>query len=515
MATARNIGELLKLIEQLRREVSRLKTLNGRVEAVEKIAHHYHSRLPGMYAALDTEDYLEANIENNALLTKDGGALANITQGVNGRPLVSGSPPTYAQLQSGAIASEQICGILGYRHIQAGSIGNRYLWEGVVEHVNMDADSVGTSQLIDGAVTNAKLGSGAVQTANISDLAVGTNQIADGAVTNAKIASETITGDRLVMGTVTEDQLAVGSVTSDQIQAGAVKESELDTGAVTNAKIGADAVNGSKIADNSIDSEHYVDGSIDAVHLANSYHLASNFHTTRPGNESVAIKTQGSDGLIDRSFLPTYGEADIEAAAITEAKLAAGSVTAGKIASGAVDGTKMAAGSIDTTQLAASSVSRAKLSSPADLENTQTHIIRRSGSWTSGQAIRLYLDTTDNMTRIRVPAGKTLEVLQFHGNMVSGASAGTWKFRGFVREFLDDQTTSGSTTHYFNDEDDWGGTDTSHYYFYGETWDGTTPLASVTGGATKTVMFGMENHADSPGTTTSDNVGMTVVYRIV
>lgn len=470
MATARNIGELLKLIEQLRREVSRLKTLNGRVEAVEKIAHHYHSRLPGMYRDLDTEDYLLSVLAGDGdLLTMDNGAITNIDPGtLVGRPLLSTgatTAPAFGQVTTAGIAGEAVQGALGTRQIRPGTVG-----------------------------TN-DIGAGQITTSLIASGAVNSDKLATGAVTNGKISSGAVNATSLATNAVTEDKILAGAVTAN--------------------KIGADAVNGSKIADNSIDSEHYVDGSIDAAHLAQSYHLASAFETTRPVAGSVAIKTRAVDGYIDRSFLEPAEQADIASAAITESKLANNAVTAGKIAAGAVDGTKMAASSIDTAQLAADAVTRAKLADPENFENIQTHIIRRSGTWTVGQAIRLYLDTTDNMTRIRVPAGKTLEVLAFAGNMLSGSTAGTYKFRGMVREYTDDQSSSGGMTHWFNDENDWGGSSTSHHYRYFEEWDGTTPLASVTGSATMSVMFGLENHADSPGTTTSENCGMTVIYRIV
>ena len=138
---------------------------------------------------------------------------------------------------------------------------------------------------------------------------------------------------------------------------------------------------------------------------------------------------------------------------------------------------------------------------------------RRTGTWTTGQAINMALDTTDGAARVAVPDGFKLEVLGFHGHMLAGSTVGAYKFRGFVREYTNHQSSTGGTRHYL-DNDDWTTTEGQHKR-YPRQWDGITPLATVVGSASMSVHFGLRNHSSSAGTTTSDNITFHVAYRIV
>ena len=352
-----------------------------------------------------------------------------------------------------------------------------------------------------GAFVAAATGSlaGAMVAADKSKLD-GVEALAD-VTSTAILATLTTTGDLLVRSAGAMSRISSSDYGLPLVSTGAgavprylaLPSSGIASAAVTEDKIDADAVTTSKIEDEAVTASKIGLGAITATRIATD------------AVETLKLK-------------------DLN---VTEAKLAAGSVTSTKIGALAVNGedhiqtdsiigSHIGAGEIGTSHLGSEVVTRAKIADSARADHLLPLWGRRSGTWDAGQKIRLLYDTTDNFNRLRVPAGKTFELLYASISMHNGSATGSdWSYRAGVREYNDDQSSSGGTYHYANATATWTSSVASDHVFFEAAWDGTTPLASITGGAAVTLMPFVENEASSPGTTTSENCHITLVGRIV
>ena len=141
--------------------------------------------------------------------------------------------------------------------------------------------------------------------------------------------------------------------------------------------------------------------------------------------------------------------------------------------------------------------------------------LRRSGTWTAGQRIQGWTDTTDGFCRLRIPSGTTFEVTMVGCHIQNGSSAGTYAYRAGVTEYASDSSTGSATARYAVDADEWTDTTTGGHYYGYKRWDGVTALASVTGGAAISILPFLMSQSSSPGTTTSDNCHVIVIGRFV
>jgi hypothetical protein len=174
--------------------------------------------------------------------------------------------------------------------------------------VNIPANSVGTSALINLAVTADK----------IADTTITTGKIADQAITAAKIENNTITAGKIQDLSISESKITNAAVTGQKIATGTIVESNLADSSVGTTKIAAGAILNSKMAANSVGSTNIIDGSITTAKIID-------------GN-------------------------------ITTAKILDSNVTAGKIATDAVTTAKIADANVTTAKIADASITAAKLS---------------------------------------------------------------------------------------------------------------------------------------------------------
>jgi len=124
--------------------------------------------------------------------------------------------------------------------------------------VDIPANSVGNSAIIDLAVTGAK----------IADTTITTGKLADQAVTAAKIENNTVTSGKIQDLAVVESKLANAAVTNQKIATGTIIESNLADAAVGSNKIAAGAIVNSKMASNSVGSTNLIDGSVTRSKMA-------------------------------------------------------------------------------------------------------------------------------------------------------------------------------------------------------------------------------------------------------
>lgn len=98
------------------------------------------------------------------------------------------------------------------------------------------AEQAAQGTIADGAVTTAKIDDGAVTTAKIADGAVTSAKLATGAAKD-NIATNTLSGLKLLDSSIPTDKLSSGCVTNAKILDGAVTTIKIDDGAVTLNKI--------------------------------------------------------------------------------------------------------------------------------------------------------------------------------------------------------------------------------------------------------------------------------------
>ena len=128
-----------------------------------------------------------------------------------------------------------------------------------------------------------------------------------------------------------------------------------------------------------------------------------------------------------------------------------------------------------------------------------THTAYRSGSFTNGQRIRLFLNTTDNDANFVIPAGQTLKVLAAYGRCKAGSGVGTTWTLGITS--WQDQSHAGANNH-----DLATGTTESTDVFINISATGTlaSPLASIVGDDDPVAMCFIEHDNDAGRASASD-----------
>ena len=179
------------------------------------------------------------------------------------------------------------------------------------------------------------------------------------------------------------------------------------------------------------------------------------------------------------------------------------------------NGLPLVAKSSASAGLAYEAVARVGIADAARADHYFTLYAQRSGVWTAGQQIRLLMNSTDNACRVPIPSGKTLEVLDVYAVMYPGATAGTYKFRIGVRSFNDWSNTTSEADYYANAATEWQTTTVSKRLPFQKSWDGTTPLISIAGGSTRSIMPFLEADSGNPADTTTGLMNCLLVCRFV
>ena len=137
------------------------------------------------------------------------------------------------------------------------------------------------------------------------------------------------------------------------------------------------------------------------------------------------------------------------------------------------------------------------------------HTAYRSGSFSNGQQIRLFLNTTDNDANFVIPAGETLKILAAYGRCKSGATAGTTTWTLGIQTW-ETQAHSGAR--------DWdlatgSTTDTNSYINIMARGTLASPLATIVGADDPVGMVFLE-HANGGGGSSGNDKHTIDVYGV-
>jgi len=129
-----------------------------------------------------------------------------------------------------------------------------------------------------------------------------------------------------------------------------------------------------------------------------------------------------------------------------------------------------------------------------------THSAYRSGSFSNGQMIRMYLNTTDNDANFVIPAGQTLKVLAAYGRCKAGSTAGKTTWTVGIRTWAD-QAHTGVNDHVLAS----GFTNSTNVYINVEA-QGTlaSPLATIVGDDDPVGMTYIQHDHTGGGSSASD-----------
>ena len=147
---------------------------------------------------------------------------------LTGNHIVLGSLDGAALIQNATITGLDIASdTLNGGHIQNGSLAG----------IDIAANGIGSSHIIDGAIGRTKLAFAAVGRTNIEAGAVGPFEIDAGAVRSSHIGVNQVTSTHIFTGSVGEAQLAFEAVGSSRIQPGAVTAAKIADATITPAKL--------------------------------------------------------------------------------------------------------------------------------------------------------------------------------------------------------------------------------------------------------------------------------------
>jgi hypothetical protein len=183
------------------------------------------------------------------------------------------------------------------------------------------------TQAADIVLNNAKVGITPTQASNITlNNAKATNATHTGDVTGSgtlTIASNAVTGDKILNGTVSFADMAINSIGAQNIIDGSVTTPDLQSGSVTNDKIFDNAVSEIKISNNAVTSAKIVDGTIVAGDIANNTITGAKIAPLTIGNSNLAVQSVNSSIIADLGV----NTVDLADNAVTSAKILNGTIS--------------------------------------------------------------------------------------------------------------------------------------------------------------------------------------------
>jgi hypothetical protein len=228
------------------------------------------------------------------------------------------------------------------------------------------------TQAADIVLNNAKVGITPTQASNITlNNAKATNATHTGDVTGSgtlTIASNAVTGDKILNGTVSFADMAINSIGAQNIIDGSVTTPDLQSGSVTNDKIFDNAVSEIKISNNAVTSAKIVDGTIVAGDIANNTITGAKIAPLTIGNSNLAVQSVNSSIIADLGV----GTVDLADNAVTSAKIADFTIQTNDILAGAIDNDKLGDLSISTSKIIDASVTTLKLSNTTVVAGSYT-----------------------------------------------------------------------------------------------------------------------------------------------
>ena len=226
-----------------------------------------------------------------------------------------------------------------------------------------------------------------------------------------------------------------------------------------------------------------------------SAYVATTGMTYVAGTSTLSVKniTVGASSVLDNGAnrLTNIAKGTASGDALQKGQIASTSASEGASLVGLQD----SAGNYAATEVEAALAEIVTLS----LIRRFTHTAYRSGSFTDGQRIRLFLNTTDNDANFVIPAGQTLKVLAAYGRCKAGAGVGTTWTLGITS--WQDQAHAGANNH-----DLATGTteDTNVFINISATGTLASPLASIVGDDDPVAMCFIEHDNDASRASASD-----------
>jgi hypothetical protein len=249
---------------------------------------------------------------------------------------------------------------------------------------------------------------------------------------------------------------------------------------VTNPTADQDAATKVYVDENTVDvSGDYIlkDGSVD---FTGAQSMGSNKLTSVA--DPTADRDAANKGYVDENTVDVSGDYTLKSGEVSF--------------TGAVGGVSGTADASLTTNLMA-------------FQRPFHHDAYRSGSFSNGQQIRLFLNTTDNDANFVIPAANTLKILAVYGRCKSGGTAGTTTWTLGIQTW-ENQAHAGAR--------DWDlatGTTTSVNSYINVEARGTlaSPLAAIVGADDPVGMVFIE-HANSGGGSSGNDKHTIMVYGV-
>jgi len=247
-------------------------------------------------------------------------------------------------------------------------IGGNLNVAGLITGGSLNADTVGTTQVVASAITTAKIASQAVTTSLLALNAVTSSILATNAVTSDKINALAVTQAKIADLAVGTTQLANQAVSNAKILVNSINASTaISSQTITGTLIAQNTITGTLIAQNTITGNLVVPGSIFgnailANSLAASSIIAGNITATQIAAGTItATQIAASTITGDKIAAATITAAKIQASTITGDKIAANTITTGLIAANTITGNLIQANSISTNLIQANAITTSKI----------------------------------------------------------------------------------------------------------------------------------------------------------
>jgi hypothetical protein len=221
-----------------------------------------------------------------------------------------------------------------------GNIGANLTVSGLITNSVLNADTVGTTQIVNLAVTSAKLANSSVTTGKIANYTVQAIDIANATITTQQVSSYTLLGTNLANATITNQQvqdyslvgtdLANLTVTGQQVADYTLTGTKLANATVGTQQITNSAVTNAKLAANAVTTDKVQDYTLLGTDLANATITSQQIAMFTIVGDDIANATITSNKLAITSL------SDISANA--------GNITAGSITGSGAGGAALITG---------------------------------------------------------------------------------------------------------------------------------------------------------------------------
>lgn len=252
-----------------------------------------------------------------------------------------------------------------------GTIVSTELADGSVTEEKLASNSVTGIKIVDGTITAGKLVEGIIVTKYLADGSVTSIKLADGSVTSTKLLDGVVVTDKIGDAAITEIKLADGSVTNGKLADFAVTADKIANATITDIQLADNSVISIKIQNGAVTEAKLADGSVTTTKIFDGAVITSKLE------DGAVTEIKLSDGSVTTAKLADLSVSTdkLQNASITEIKLSDGSVATAKIQNGAITSIKIEDGSIALSKL-------------SDLMCSNGEILKKTaGDWVCGEDV--------------------------------------------------------------------------------------------------------------------------------